>query len=169
MSKKQNKFELLSDGKIGLLIESATYGSKLCIIDKRDAERVLAYRWSIHLKSKTFYCVRKNGSQHIQLHRFILNITDPKIQVDHRNGNGLDCRRSNLRKATKSQNCWNRGKYHCNTSGYKGVFAFKDLWTAKIRLKGKLMHLGYFKDPILAYKAYCLAARKYHGEFASLI
>jgi hypothetical protein len=41
-------------------------------------------------------------------------------------------------------------------------------WRAQIMLNGRLIHLGYFTDPVEAAKAYDEAARKYHGEFASL-
>lgn len=105
----------------------------------------------------------------IHMHRLILGLDSRDTRLcDHKNGNGLDNRRANLRIATTSQNLANRGKTRRNTSGYKGVMWFKRKrkWYARIRVSGKSVHLGYFDDPIDAAKAYDDAALKHFGEFA---
>lgn len=90
---------------------------------------------------------------------------------DHINHNGLDNRKANLRPATRAQNSYNRKKYANNSySKYKGV-SFKkkgQKWSAQISINNKMKFLGYFHREKDAAKAYDAAARKLHGEFASL-
>jgi hypothetical protein len=94
--------------------------------------------------------------------------------VDHRNNDGLDNRRANLRPATQSQNMINRPKKPNTASKYRGVRWDKsrNLWYSEIhfRYKGRRIRkfLGRFKNEIDAAKAYDEAAKKYHGEFARL-
>jgi hypothetical protein len=92
------------------------------------------------------------------------------LLVDHRNTNGLDNRRSNLRLATYSQNNCNKAKRKNTSSRYVGVCFNKQLkrWGAYIKPQGKKIFLGYFDNEIDAAHAYDAAARKYHGEFARL-
>jgi hypothetical protein len=91
--------------------------------------------------------------------------------VDHRNTDSLDNRRVNLRLATHSQNSCNSRRDKSNTySRYRGV-SFnkrKQKWFAAIRANGKKTWLGYYDNELDAAKAYDLAAKKYHGEFAML-
>jgi len=102
------------------------------------------------------------------MHRQIIHVPEGYV-IDHINGNGLDNRKANLRPATVAQNAWNSKKRNPR-SGYKGVCFDKDkgLWRAAIVCNRKRIHLGYFKDKTTAAKAYDKAAKKYHGQFASL-
>jgi len=89
--------------------------------------------------------------------------------IDHINRNGLDNRRSNLRFATIAQNAWN-SRRRKNRSGYKGVWYAKDKgrFRAAIWHNNKREYLGYFNSKIDAALEYDRAAKKYHGDFASL-
>ena len=107
------------------------------------------------------------------MHRYLLGLTDPKIQADHKNLNGLDNRLENLRVATPRQNNINREKLNNCSSKYKGVNVEKYGFRVRIRIMNennisKRLHLGYFQDEIEAAKVYDEAAKKYHGEFAIL-
>jgi hypothetical protein len=88
--------------------------------------------------------------------------------VSYIDANPLNTRIENLRAATQSQvTCYSK-KQKNNVSGYKGVYLNKQKgkYSAQIWKKGKNHHLGLFKTPKEAYKAYCMAAKKLHGEFA---
>ncbi|MBA7676314.1 hypothetical protein ES703_84555 [subsurface metagenome] len=105
------------------------------------------------------------------MHRLVLKIP-PYIFVDHINHNGLDNRKANLRPATRAQNGQNRVKFKNRIYGskFKGVTwnrKYKN-WQVQIQVNGKLTFLGRFTDEITAAKAYDRAAKKYHGDFASL-
>ncbi|RUT02737.1 hypothetical protein DSM106972_056570 [Dulcicalothrix desertica PCC 7102] len=94
---------------------------------------------------------------------------DKTLVVDHINRNPLDNRRINLREATASQNSWNRTKRKNNKSGFKGVHRHSsNKWIARIKVNGKIKHLGTFTDKIAAAIAYDNVAKLYHGEFAVL-
>jgi hypothetical protein len=91
-------------------------------------------------------------------------------RVDHRDQDGLNNRRTNLRVATQSQNLSNRGPQKNNTSGYKGVSLCKATgrWQAIIQYGRKKKRLGRFDTPEQAALAYDKAAVALMGEFAVL-
>lgn len=90
-------------------------------------------------------------------------------ETDHRNGNGLDNRRKNLRPCTHAQNCRN-AKPRSVSSKYKGVgwSRVHNKWRARIRVDGILKSLGVFTEEAQAARAYDRAAAEYFGEFARL-
>jgi len=92
----------------------------------------------------------------------------PKYDMDHINGDVRDNRWANLRAASRSQNCANRGAAPSNRSGYKGVSLCADtgLWRARIKFKGKQTCLGRFASASEAHAAYGKAAKRVHGPYA---
>lgn len=155
------------------MIEIRLTRGKVAIVDDRDAYLAEA-RWCAHRGHKTWYAIRSEYGggvrTDIRLHRAVLGVTDPAIEVDHRNGNGLDCRRDNLRIATKAQNGANRGLHQNNTSGFKGVTRAIGgrTWRARLQVQGHSEHLGYFPTAEDAARAYDRAALERFGEFARL-
>lgn len=148
----------------------------VALVDDEDYEGLAKWKWCYRKREHNHigYALRnarkQDGKQAtIYMHRIILNL--PRgCETDHINGNGLDNRKENLRVATITQNRWNRGKSHNNTSGFKGVDWCKrdKKWRAKIEVNKKSVFLGLFKDKLEAVKVYNAAAIKYHGEFACL-
>ena len=94
----------------------------------------------------------------------------PLDQLDHRDLDRSNNRLRNLRQANNTQNNCNQRTRSNNTSGYKGVCFCKQTsrWVARIRQRGKKLHLGRFDSPQEAFAAYVCAARKIQGTFANL-
>lgn len=145
---------------------------KYALVDDDDFERVNQFKWCYRSESKNNngYAIRAVNKTTISLHRFLLNLEDRQIQVDHVNGNGLDNRRVNLRNCLHLQNGKNRRIGNNNKSGYKGVCFDKKACKYKSEIKAdeKRVWLGYFNSPIEAAKAYNAKALELHGEFARL-
>lgn len=92
----------------------------------------------------------------------------PALALDHINGERDDNRIANLRLASRAENAWNRGAQVNSSHGQKGVTwngAMKK-WCARIMAHGTRRHLGYFDDLNDAARAYEVAARELHGDFA---
>lgn len=92
----------------------------------------------------------------------------PRGDVDHENLDKLDNRWTNLREASRSQNCANVGLLSTNTSGFKGVSFSKvaQKWHAYIKVEGRRVHLGLHETREAAGEAYDRAAIAAFGEFA---
>ncbi len=89
--------------------------------------------------------------------------------VDHRNHDGLDNRRENLRPCTRKENQRNQKIQHGKASKFKGVFRdCPDKWTSLITVNGRKIRLGNFALEEDAAKAYDKAAQQHFGEFACL-
>lgn len=155
---------------------------QVALVDDEDFERVSQVKWCAcwqpsYAGGGKFVArgwvglaghARKMG---IYLHQFILGKQGSQI-IDHIDGNPLNNAKSNLRFATRSQNAANTScvTLSRNQSGFRGVSWAKkcNMWRADLSVNAKKMWLGYFTDKLEAAKAYNEAARKYHGEFATL-
>lgn len=90
----------------------------------------------------------------------------PAAFVDHIDGNKTDNRITNLRLATHAQNTRNSVLRKDSTSGHKGVAFRKLRWCARIRIDGKMRHVGSFLTRDEAIAAYRTAVMFVHGDFA---
>ena len=145
----------------------------VALVDDNDFEWLSQWKWYAVFSKGTYYAVRShrnaNGKRtSIKMHRQILDITDSSIQVDHKNLKSLDNQRDNLRACTAVENCRNRS-VRIGTSQFKGVCWKKkhNQWVVRIRVNGRLIHLGYFKNEIEAARVYDSMAIKLFGEFAA--
>lgn len=140
------------------------------LVDDEDYEYLMQWKWRYFKgkKDRTAYARHRNLGINVFMHQAVqLNIKEK--HRDHRNGNGLDNRRCNIREATSSQNNMNAQKRQNSSSIYKGVSWHKRLkkWTANIRYI-KSMHIGCFKSEEMAAWAYDFCAMEIQGEFARL-
>src|SRR6266481_1592830 len=154
------------------------------MVDDEDEERILALgKWHAHViprkDRETVYAqhtvatkTKPRKFKQILLHRFILGINDSSIKIDHKEMNGLNCQKDNLRVATATQNHQNRVKMSRNgkppASLFKGVSLNNGKWLSRISVYGTRVHLGMFNFEIEAAAAYDSAAVEHHKEFAVL-
>jgi len=141
------------------------------LVDDEDFEFLSRYSWYLNKRSRNLYAQSIVNGVSIGMHQLICPSETLLITPDHKNGNGLDNRKENLRLATNKQQAQNARKALRTTSSkYKGVVYFKrdKCWRAYIKEAGKQIHLGYFKSELLAAKAYNRAAQEYFGEFARI-
>lgn len=113
--------------------------NKYALIDNCDFEKVSKFKWCYEKFSGNEYAMRKDSKgKNIRMHRFIMNFPDGI--VDHKNRNGLDNRRKNLRATTKSINA-------LNTKKYKRYYFDKNrnVYRSKIKVGNKSHYLGSFK------------------------
>lgn len=156
---------------------------KVAIVDERDYLCVAQYKWYAH-KAQTggWYAIRNikvNGKKTaIKMHRFILDAT-AGVYVDHKDLDGLNNRRQNIRICTRQQNGANRKiRKKSKASHFTGVHWRTDnkKWRVCIKsgpiapgTQGRRQEtVGHFTDEVAAAKAYDAAARKVHGRFARL-
>ena len=146
---------------------------KFALVDDEDFEHLNQLKWCVLISGNNVYARRhhKTGNKRITIlmHREVL-ATPKGFYTDHINGNGLDNRKSNLRVCTQQDNMRNLRAQTGGTSKYKGVYWSKrsNKWHAQIKVSvdGTRKSLGFYSLEEDAYKAYCEAAKKYHGEFA---
>lgn len=141
---------------------------RYAIVDAADFERLNKYKWSAMVVGKKCYAYRNDGRGCVLMHREIMNAPQGWV-VDHRDGNGLNNCRKNLRICTPQQNVCNRAPRFL-TSRYKGVSWDKtrNKWRAATSFKGKPIEIGRFDDEIEAAKAHDRKAWELFGEFAWL-
>lgn len=136
-------------------------GRGVVLVDAGDYESLSRHRWQM----MHGYAGRKVKGATVLMHREILGLTDRATKVDHKNHNGLDNRRSNLRPCSHSENMRNsrirRNKIH---SRYKGVSRYKSTGRWVAFLRGR--YLGSFSSEIEAARTYDAAAIEQYGEFA---
>ena len=154
---------------------------KVALVDDEDYERISLCSWHTLPSSKTCYAQRsknlgsKNGNQNIttfSMHRDILGLPQGRFpEVDHKDGNGLNNQKSNLRVATHTQNMANVRTYP-HTSKYRGVSLYRSgnykRWRSSISSDGTKHFLGYFLTEAGAAIVYNAASLEFHGEFGRL-
>jgi len=125
---------------------------KIAIVDNADLERVNQFKWQYGAGRNRKYVFRTAQRNYVRqtiyLHRFILDITDSTVQVDHLNGNTLDNRRVNLRAGTASANQLNQRCHRNGALPGARLRGFnrdgKPRWISQIVINKKVKYLGTF-------------------------
>ena len=153
MPKLSNLYSLVN-GLIHVDVSTQTYPEAVMLIDPADWSylqslgigRVCAFKSGSIVYAKVYLDGRLRLA-----HRLLLPGTK---EIDHRDGNGLNNLRSNLRAVTSRQNHQNR--HDTMTSQHPGVYWYTRYgkWKAQIRIHGKKKHLGYFTDELEAAQVY---------------
>ena len=145
------------------------------LLDPDDFEKVRHRPWFAARIAGVTYAMsngrKGEGVRMHAMHRVILGLARGGTVVDHRNMNGLDNRRNNLRPCDRARNGQNRGKAdNGSRSRFKGVTVENLVagkpYAATIGFGGKTKRLGRYPTEAEAARAYDRAAVELHGEFA---
>lgn len=142
---------------------------QFAIVDAADFEFLSRWKWALNRNSTNLYAKRttyadgKYGT--VFMHRAIMK-AGKGIEVDHRDGCGLNNSRSNLRICSRAQNSRNRRMHRGGE--FKGVRLTPSTgrYRATIVLMGEHFHIGYFAEAVDAATAYNFRAGELFGEFA---
>lgn len=144
------------------------------LVSDQDFSKVNKHKWTATKNNHhhTWYAHRsvkiERRWKKITLHRFLMGFPIG-LEVDHRDGNGLNNVRSNLRICTASQNKMNMRI--SNKRGFKGVTFIPNRklpWRVGITKDRIAKHVGYYASLREAAMAYNKAAKKLFGKFARL-
>lgn len=144
-----------------------TNDDRVALVSDVDYDWLRQHRWRLHddnASGKPYVRGQIEGKT-VYMHRAITKCS-PLYKVDHRDSDGLNNQRPNLRIATHNQNNHNRSGW--GLSQYKGVYMDRGRWRARIMFEGERIALGGFRNQIEAAKAYDVAAFEKFGEFAYL-
>jgi len=147
---------------------------KFAMVDDADYDNLMQFSWQAQKRKHTWYAVRAgrlpNGEKTMfYMHRQILGLTDPKIQGEHQDRNGLNNQKANIRAATHAQNQKNKGKPLNNTTGYKGLAVEPNgRYRVQCSQNGNSHYLGTFDCPHEAARHYNLFAKSIGEGFECL-
>jgi hypothetical protein len=141
---------------------------KVALLDDADFGAVGGLRWYANRLGDNWYAYRRvrtpdGGSQIRSMHSYLTGFRE----VDHRDHNGLNNQRANLREVTRSQNLMNQ-RPRGGASQFKGVAWHNQAckWQAGIRIDGRRRYLGLYESEVDAALAYDRAAHELFGEYA---
>lgn len=138
------------------------------IVDDDDFEFINQYKWRSQTSKATIYAVREAKRKSILMHRLVLErklgrkLTAKEV-TDHKDHDGLNNKRDNLRACSQSENMMNARKRKSNTTGITGVHFNKSRkkYEAYINAYKCRYRLGRFKTIKEAATARKLAEQKY--------
>jgi hypothetical protein len=154
---------------------------KVALVDDWVFDRLIAEGWSFHFGDQgdgKGYAIYRNNSKTIRLHHLVMEWNGVEIpegmDVDHENGNRLDCQFYNLQILTRAQNLLKKNRKYVNKLGYRGVLERKDhrysrpRYRAYVNHEGKTHWFGTYDTTEEAARVHDEHARRLHGPFANL-
>lgn len=142
---------------------------KEAMVDLCDVVLVQGHAWyawkDFKKRGGTWYAIAGKG---LRMHCLIMGFVEG-YEIDHKDRDGLNNTRRNLRRATQSQNLMNQAK-RLGKSKHKGVSeeVKTGKWRARIQIKGSTLYLGLYGTEEGAAAAYNEAAKLYFDEYARL-
>lgn len=143
------------------------------LIDAKDAHLAGLKWYAKKSDGGTIYAARNDRDEHgrritVRLHTAVIGLPPAGQHIDHISGDGLDCRRANLRFVTPTENARNRypaARRDNGTSPYLGVnwVPRNRKFVARICVSGRSQHLGYFDTAEDANAARLTAERTIWG------
>lgn len=158
--RRHNTFDLSGDYGIGYTAQNQKF-----YFDLEDYNKLSNHYWSVNNNG---YMICAAGCVRILMHRFLLNIIDENVDVDHIAHNKTDNRKEMLRIVTRTQNQMNLSLKSNNSSGVTGVNydARSEKWVARIGKEKRRIHLGVFDKFDDAVSARKTAEGKYFQEYS---
>jgi len=120
-------------------------------IDASDVPAAMLHKWSIAVNGRGYHAVQTSawfpgvGQKNIRLVRYLLNAPDG-VDIDHIDRDSLNCRRGNLRFATRSQNCLNLSLIGRGELRTRGVTVQHGRYQARVQIERRTYRLGLFTD-----------------------
>lgn len=140
------------------------------VVDDEDFALLKRYTWRLQKTRWNMYAKACVDGSSVLLHRLVM-AAPCNIEVDHKDRDGLNNTKANLRLCSSTQNKYNT-KVRCdNKTGYKGVYYNKrdNKYYAMIKPpENRRWYLGGYDSPEEAARAYNVAAEGLFGEFAYL-
>ncbi len=136
-------YEIINDTTIRLI-----YKDLNILIDKGDYDKIKYFTLSMN----EVYVYLKVENKLVGLHRYLKNVTDPNVFIDHIDSNPLNNTKQNLRLSDNNKNAQNKKKRRGCTSQFIGVCLIKsqNIWLSSITVKSIFIRLGVFKDEEIA-------------------
>jgi hypothetical protein len=120
------------------------------LIDDNDIALVSLYHWRLNSGGYVVTNAQVNGKRKtLYLHRLLMAAAPGQL-VDHINRDKLDNRRENLRFVTAQQNNRNRQLSRRSKAGFVGVSVGHSCYGAHLRVNGKTIRLGTYRDAEIA-------------------
>ena len=159
---KTNHYNLSGEYGIGWTLNT----NQEFYFDLEDYDKIKDYCWHEHILPNGYHALETtvpNDGRRIRMQWIIAG-----KDSDHKDRNPLNNQKSNLRKATRSENAQNHSRRTDNTSGVTGVMFHKrtNQWQVCININNKRKHLGYFTNKEDAIITRLRAESVYYGEFA---
>src|SRR5947209_1346736 len=96
------------------------------MVDDEDYEYLNKFNWQLKINGRSKYAIGHPFGGYkkdpVLLHRYLLNITDPKIFIDHKDHDGLNNQKLNLRTCSPRENSFNARPSLNALSKFKGVY-----------------------------------------------
>jgi len=133
------------------------------LVDPEDQWLLDSYYFNIKQGYNTQYArcyIPGTGKATMMLHHCILGRPLHGLEIDHKNGNGLDNRRANIRVVSRSTN-----QHNSTIKGHRGVSKHGGGYRARITVNGEVTLIGQFNSASEASEAY----KKYKEEYATIL